>query len=154
MTDKEFSFCLRDRLAKYCDDNDIILSVIHQRARKDMMLLDMIVYSSMGDEEQGLENLKETYNFILAARRQSRGARAEDLMWSFWKSCFIRVKRALASGQQEQIEACKDFARYPKGYTAHVQNFVGSQLQLNIYYMEQTTIWANDSQEVNNSLNR
>ena len=154
MTDKEFSFCLRDRLVKYCDDNDIILSVIHQRARKDMMLLDMIVYSSMGDEEQGLENLKETYNFILAARRQFRGARGEDLVWSFWKSCFIRVKRALASGKQEQIEACKDFARYPKGYTVHVQNFVGSQLQLNIYYMEQTTIWANDSQEVNNSLNR
>ena len=152
MTDKEFSFCLRDRLAKYCDDNDIILSVIHQRARKDMMLLDMIVYSSMGDEEQGLENLKETYNFILAARRQSRGARGEDLMWSFWKSCFIRVKMALASGKQEQIEACKDFARHPRGYAAHVGNFVGSMYQLQIYLEEQTRIWANDSQEVNNSI--
>ena len=73
MTDKEFSFCLRDRLVKYCDDNDIILSVIHQRARKDMMLLDMIVYSSMGDEEQGLENLKETYNFTqVALKDQSK----------------------------------------------------------------------------------
>ena len=116
------------------------------------MLLDMIVYSSMGDEEQGLENLKETYNFILAARRQFRGGRGEDLMWSFWKSCFIRVKRALASGQQEQIEACKDFARHPRGYAAHVGNFVGSMYQLQIYLEEQTRIWANDSQEVNNSI--
>ena len=78
--------------------------------------------------------------------------RADTLMWEFWKSCFIRVKMALASGKQEQIEACKDFARHPRGYAAHVGNFVGSMYQLQIYLEEQTRIWANDSQEVNNSI--
>ena len=29
------------------------------------MLLDMIVYCSMGDEEQGLENIREMSNFLM-----------------------------------------------------------------------------------------
>ena len=154
--DKEFSFLLRDRLTKYCDDNSIDLS---HESPKHKMLLDMIVYCSMGDEEQGIENVKETYNFLMATWRQAgileefwALQKADALMWEFWKSCFIRVKIALASGKQEQIEACKDFARHPRGYAAHVGNFVGSMYQLQIYLEEQTRIWANDSQEVNNSI--
>ena len=61
--DKEFSFLLRDRLTKYCDDNSIDLS---HESPKHKMLLDMIVYCSMGDEEQGLENVRETNNFLQA----------------------------------------------------------------------------------------
>ena len=63
LKDKEFSFSLRDRLAKYCEDNDLMLSLRHPKNEK--MLLDMIVYCSLGDEEQGLENLRETSNFLV-----------------------------------------------------------------------------------------
>ena len=156
--DKEFSFLLRDRLTKYCDDNNIllILDPFSSKASKHKMLLDMIVYSSMGDEEQGLENVKETVEFLSTFQGifiwGYQWIRADTLMWQFWKSCFIRVKLAMASGKQEQIAACKDYARYPRGYNAHIQNLVRSQL-LN-YVEEQIRIWYNDSKEVNNSVNR
>ena len=161
--DKDFSFLLRDRLTKYCDDNNILLvlegSSASNKVSKHKMLLDMIVYSSMGDEEKGLENVKETFNFLVTFQGMFiwdtdtwPWTRADTLMWEFWKSCFIRVKLALASGKQEQIAACKDYARYPRGYNAHIQNLVRSQL-LN-YVEEQIRIWYNDSKEVNNSVNR
>ena len=156
LKDKEFSFSLRDRLAKYCEDNDLMLSL--RCPKNEKMLLDMIVYCSLGDEEQGLENVRETRNFLLAYMGHLviwgnwSWKWADDLMWEFWKSSFIRVKMALASGKQEQLSACKDFARHPRGYAAHVGNFVGSMYQLQIYLEEQTRIWANDSQEVNNSI--
>ena len=51
LEDKEFSFCLRDKLAKYCDDNDIFLSL--QDPRNEKMLLDMIVYCSVGGRGAG-----------------------------------------------------------------------------------------------------
>ena len=63
LEDKEFSFCLRDKLAKYCDENDIFLNL--QDPRNEKMLLDMIVYCSLGDEEQGLENIRETSTFLM-----------------------------------------------------------------------------------------
>ena len=60
---KEYSFCLRDKLAKYCDENDIFLSLLKPKNGK--MLLDMIVFCSLGDEEQGLENIREMSNFLM-----------------------------------------------------------------------------------------
>ena len=157
---EEFSFLLRDRLTKYCDDNNIllILDPFSSKASKHKMLLDMIVYSSMGDEEQGLENVKETVEFLSTFQGifiwGYQWIRADTLMWQFWKSCFIRVKLAMASGKQEQIAACKDYARYPRGYIAHIRNFFGSNDQLWNYFEEQIRIWANDSKEVNNFVNR
>ena len=157
---EEFSFLLHDRLTKYCDDNNIllILDPFSSKASKHKMLLDMIVYSSMGDEEQGLENVKETVEFLSTFQGifiwGYQWIRADTLMWQFWKSCFIRVKLAMASGKQEQIAACKDYARYPRGYIAHIRNFFGSNDQLWNYFEEQIRIWANDSKEVNNFVNR
>ena len=153
LEDKEFSFCLRDKLAKYCDDNDIFLSL--QDPRNEKMLLDMIVYCSLGDEEQGLENLRETSNFLVTYKGHPffwggwTWKWADDLMWEFWKSSFIRVKMALASGKKEELSACKDYSRYPRGYGAHIQNFLGDQAQAISYLEEQIRIWANDSKAVN-----
>merc|ERR1719221_2573704 len=78
----------------------------------------------MGDMEQGLENIKETHNFLMACLDLGHNfffefsgmKRPDDLMWEFWKSCFIRVKMALASGKRYQIAACTDYSRYPRGY--------------------------------------
>ena len=151
--DKEFSFYLRDKLTKYCDDGNILLSLSKPRDHK--MIIDMIVYCSMGDEEQGLESIKETYNFLLAYQRHVFWGgyvrnRADELMWEFWKSSFIRVKMGLDTGNQ--MSTCKDYARYPKAYAAHVQNFVGSKTQLVNYLEDQARVWASDSQGVNNFL--
>ena len=156
MEDKEFSFYLRDKLSKYCDDNAILLSL--SKPKNHPILMDMIVYSSLGDEEQGMENIKETYNFLMAYQRQMFWGmwgvnRADELMWELWKSCFIRVKMALDSRNQDQLKACKDYARYPKAYALHVQNFVGSKHQLLNYLEEQTRVWANDSKGINDYLN-
>ena len=153
--DKEFCFYLRDKLEKYCDDNSILLSLSKPKNHK--MLMDMIVYSSMGDDEQGMESIKETHNFLMAYQRHMFWGvwgvhRADDLMWEFWKSCFIRVKMAVDAGNQAQISACKDYARYPKAYAAHVKNFVGSKTQLANYMFEQSRVWANDSKGVNDFL--
>ena len=153
--DKEFSFYLRDKLTKYCDDGNILLSL--SKPRNHRMILDMIVFCSMGEEEQGLESIKETYNFLLAYQRHlfwgTWGVnRADELMWEFWKSSFIRVKMALDTGNQDQIKACKDYARYPKAYASHLQNFVGSKAQLVNYLEDQTRVWISDSQSVNNYL--
>ena len=153
LEDKEFSFCLRDKLAKYCDDNDIFLSL--QNPRNEKMLLDMIVFCSLGDEEQGLENVRETRNFLLAHTGHLffwgdwTWKWADNLMWEFWKSSFIRVKMALDSGKKEELSACKDYSRYPRGYAAHIQNFLGDQAQAVSYLEEQIGIWANDSKAVN-----
>ena len=153
--DKEFNFYLRDKLSKYCDDGAILLSL--SKPRNHRIVLDMIVYSSLGDEEQGMESVKETHNFLMAYQRHMFWGiwgvnRADDLMWEFWKSCFIRVKMAMDSGNQAQIRACKDYARYPKAYAAHVQNFVGSKTQRVNYLEEQSRVWANDSKGVNDFL--
>ena len=158
LKDKEFSFSLRDRLAKYCDDNDLMLSLRYPKNEK--MLLDMIVYCSMGDEEQGLENVRETSNFLVAFKVHPffwggwTWKWADDLMWEFWKSSFIRVKVALASGKQEEISACTDFSRHPRGYTADIQNqnFLGNQVQAFSYLEAQIRIWVNRSKAVNDDL--
>ena len=118
------------------------------------MLLDMMVYCSLGDEEQGLENVRVTSNFLLACKGHLghlfiwgnwSWKWADDLMWEFWKSSFIRVKMALASGKKEELSACKDYSRYG----AHIQNFLGDQAQAISYLEEQIRIWANDSKAVN-----
>ena len=153
LKDKEFSFSLRDRLANYCEDNELMLSL--RCPNNEKMLLDMIVYCSMGDEEQGLENVRETNNFLQAFMGHLffwgrwTWKWADNLMWEFWKSSFIRVKMALDSGKKEELSACKDYSRYPRGYAAHMQNFVGTRPQAFSYLEEQTRIWVNDSKAVN-----
>ena len=59
--DNIFDFKVKDRLVKECEDKGYKLS---KDSLRNPMILDMIVYCSLGREEEALLNLKTTHDFI------------------------------------------------------------------------------------------
>ena len=101
--DNIFDFKVKDRLIKECEDKGYKLS---KDSLRNPMILDMIVYCSLGREEEALLNLKTTHDFIrryewvqwrLVPVGQTfswsdSSLTGELLMFEFWRKCFIKIK--------------------------------------------------------------
>ena len=99
--DNIFDFKVKDRLLKECKDKSY--RTLFSDPTKNQILLDMITYCSLGNQDEAILNLKTTMEFEedFEDARMSLPptatwsffhARGSMFLYEFWKNCFIQIK--------------------------------------------------------------
>ena len=121
----EFNFQVRDRLYEIIPTDDLnklqLISDSPNQVHSKEVIIDIIVYCSLGDFNQAKLNCDETISFLNASRRAFI---VQRLLWNYWRRCFIKTKLALDK-KPEEIENCSNYYLVIKNYKDLMTNFNG-----------------------------
>ena len=152
--DRGFDYILRDKLRQHCKENHIYLNIgifpanqKYQGSRHDLVL-DMITYSSMGNWDQAVKSVQESFKFLRTYNRFVLDCSGFLLMFEVWKNCFIRAKYSLEHNRFKP--SLNNRYRIPKSFTYRVKTFTGSPQELSAYIGNKVKLWRRDSQRVHN----
>ena len=83
MSDKGFSFMIRDKLKDICQKEYI-------EFKSTNLVLDIITFTSLGDEARALQSLRSSQKLLdrcMFARKK-----AQEMLFEIWRACFIYAK--------------------------------------------------------------
>ena len=132
--DNIFDFKVKDRLIKECKDKNYL--TLFSDPTKNQILLDMITYCSLGNQDEAILNLKTTMEFEedFEDARMSLPppppgpvfffhARGSMFLYEFWKNCFIQIKVAVQKKEPLPRESFHTVMLREYGRFLNVHNF-------------------------------
>ena len=83
MSDKGFSFFIRDKLEDICQKEYI-------EFKSTNLVLDIITFTSLGDEVKALQSLRSSQKVL--QRCFWSKSKAQEMLFEIWRACFIYAK--------------------------------------------------------------